>query len=183
MVVEIVEYYVIFGARVLPDGSPSGSLKRRVEGAFRAASNNHQAIFIPSGGIGKHGPAEAEVITDMLLTAGIPRTRIKQDLEATDTFDTVINAIQIIENTRKDCRIIVCSSGYHNPRCAMLFRLLGYSVFVPTMPSDRKQLGVRKWLYYCLREIAAFLWDGYLMLRRRRNLLKTIVRSGKLDNG
>ncbi len=164
------EYFVIFGAAIRPDGSPSGTLKRRVRGAVDAASNNADATFVPSGGIGRHGPAEAEVMAGLLRDAGIPKTRIIEDRDAGDTFDSAVNVARIVRLRSNRFRIVVCSSGYHNPRCALLFWLLGIPVRIPRMPSDRQHLGLMKWAYFCLREIPALLWDGIFMLARRRGL-------------
>ena len=164
------EYFVIFGAAVRPDGSPSGTLRRRVKGAVDAASNNADAMFVPSGGIGRHGPAEAEVMAGLLLDAGIPKYRIIEDRDALDTFDSVVNVARIVRLRSDQFRIVVCSSNYHIPRCALLFCLLGLPVRMPRMPSDRRHLGLAKWAYLCLREIPALLWDGFLMLIRRLGL-------------
>ncbi|NQW01314.1 MAG: YdcF family protein [Rhodospirillales bacterium] len=170
MAAENTEYFIIFGAAVLPDGMPSGTLRRRVMGAVDAAAGNPGAIFIPSGGVGRHGHVESEIMTKLILESGIPGDRIIEDSEATDTFDTVVNTARIMRARSKDISVVVCSSRYHNPRCAMLFRLLGFSTRIPPMPADKAHLGLKKWLFFWLREIPAYIWDGYLMLIRKKSL-------------
>ena len=48
-----VHYYVIFGAAVRPDGQPSGTLRRRVEGAWQLATRPPPCKFIVTGGEGR----------------------------------------------------------------------------------------------------------------------------------
>ena len=65
-----VHYFVIFGAAVKPDGQPSGTLLRRVQGAWQLAKQHNASRFIVTGGQGKHGPAEALVMKRLLLDMG-----------------------------------------------------------------------------------------------------------------
>ena len=120
------EYFVIFGAAVRPDGSPSGTLKRRVRGAVDAASNNADATFVPSGGIGRHGPAEAEVMAGLLRDAGIPKTRIIEDRDAGDTFDSAVNVARIVRLRSNRFRIVVCSSAsdFERLNCARALKIV-----------------------------------------------------------
>lgn len=60
--------------------------------------------------------------------------------------------------------LVPCSSGYHNPRCALLFRLLGYRVRIGAMPPDLPHLGVLKWGTYVLKECLALPYDAVLLL-------------------
>jgi len=106
-------YFVIFGAAVKPDGQPSGTLLRRVQGAWQLGKETDSACFIVTGGVGEHGPAEGLVMQQLLLRMGVR-----------------------------------CQRG--------------------AMPSDRATLGIRKWLYYYLREAVAIPWSvlrlGYWLL-------------------
>ncbi|MDP6344433.1 MAG: YdcF family protein [Alphaproteobacteria bacterium] len=157
-------YYVIFGARVKPDGGPSGTLRRRVEGAHRAARGDGDAWFLATGGQGEHGPPEAEVMGRLLLELGVPDERILREAAGHDTLSSVIECIRILRGRGDAGRVLVCSSPYHAPRCQLLFRLFGVPAVRADMPGDRAALGWGKWLYYLLREAAALPYDAALAI-------------------
>ena len=155
-----VHYYVIFGAAVRPAGQPSGTLRRRVEGAWQLATHNPPCKFIVTGGEGRHGPAEAQVMQQLLLELGAEKEQILLEEQARDTLQSVLNCRDILKQQADAlCEVIVCSSPYHNYRCQMLFRLAGVPCRRGEMPSDRPALGTTKWLYYYFREAAAIPWD------------------------
>jgi uncharacterized SAM-binding protein YcdF (DUF218 family) len=160
-------YFVIFGAAVLAGGKPSGSLSRRVEGALALASDVRPRVFLATGGVGRSGPAEARVIHDLLIAAGAQEGEIVVEDQATDTLESVLFCHAILSR-RKDVDVLIpCSSGYHNFRCALLFRMLGYRVRLRRMPPDLPHLGLWKWLRYVLKETLALPYDATLLLFRR----------------
>lgn len=155
-----VYYYVIFGAAVRPDGRPSGTLQRRVEGAWQLARQTSPSKFIVTGGQGKQGPTEGQVMKRLLLELGAEEQQILVEDKAQDTLESVLYCTEILNNEAEATRdVIVCSSPYHNYRCQMLFRLWGVPCRRGIMPSDRPTLGTLKWLYYYFREAAAIPWD------------------------
>ncbi len=153
---------VVFGAAVRAGGLPSGSLERRLQGALALAASLPDPIFLVTGGRGASGHVEAEVMAGWLAAAGIAPDRIRRDDASADTLASV-RACAAMLDRRRD-RIFVCSSNYHNPRCAILFRMLGFTVRIPSMPADRPLLGTRKFCYYVVREVAATAWDVALLL-------------------
>jgi len=162
-----VPYLVVFGAAARADGSPSGTLRRRTEGAAALAARLGGGRFVVTGGVGRHGPAEAEVMHDILVETGVHPSRIIVESKADDTLSSIYFSKAILD-TRDDVeRVIVCSSPYHNPRCAILFRLVGIPAAIGDMPGDRPHLGLAKWLYYVVREIPATVWDVALVLAAR----------------
>lgn len=159
-------YFVIFGAAVRPDGTPGGTLLRRVEGALSIARGVTDRVFIATGGIGRHGPAEAHVIRDVLLARGVPASRILIEDAASDTLESVQLCDRLLRERDDVDDIVLCSSGYHIPRCALLFRLLGHRVRIGRMRSDLPHLGWRRWLTYVLKECIALPYDAMLLLVR-----------------
>lgn len=157
-------YFVVFGAAVRPDGSPSGTLKRRVDSALLSANNREFAKFLVTGGAGSHGPAEAEVMKNLLVEAGIPETDVVLESEAHDTLTSVLYCKRILEDGSDIATVTVCSSPYHIPRCRMLFALLGVKTMAGVRVSDRPALGLAKWAYYWCRDIVAFAYDCMLLL-------------------
>ena len=160
-------YLVIFGAAVRPDGTPSGSLSRRVEGALGIAREIPNRMFLATGGVGRYGPSEASVIRGLLIAAGIDPGHILIEDEAEDTLQSVLLCDRILRS-RSDAELVIpCSSGYHNVRCALLFRMLGYRVEVHPMPKDRPHLPLWKWLLYVAKEAIALPYDAALLTLRR----------------
>jgi uncharacterized SAM-binding protein YcdF (DUF218 family) len=161
----MADWLVVFGAAVRADGTPSGSLARRLEGALAAGRALADPHYFVSGGQGREGPAEAKVMADWLAAQGVPRDRVQVDDRSTDTLETVRACTAALRPLTR--RLTVCSSGYHNPRCALLLALSGFQVHVPRMPPDRPALGWPKFAFYVLRETVALPWDALLLLVRR----------------
>jgi uncharacterized SAM-binding protein YcdF (DUF218 family) len=160
----LAHYLVILGAAVRQDGTPSGSLSRRVEGALAFAHSVGSAKFLATGGVGRYGPAEALVIRDLLRARGIRDEDILVEDRATDTLESILNCDAILRS-REDVDVVVpCTSRYHVARCALLFVLLGYRVRWPSMPADRRHIGTWKWLSYWLKELVATPYDALLLL-------------------
>jgi uncharacterized SAM-binding protein YcdF (DUF218 family) len=159
-----VSCLVIFGAAVRADGSPSGSLQRRCNTALRAGRGLDSPLYLATGGVGQHGPAEALVMRDILAAAGVSAQRILVDTESADTLQSVRQCTRLLRQRADVPRLLVCSSSYHNPRCVLLLRLAGFACDAAPSPSDRPYLGWRKWLRYSLKELIATPWDLSILL-------------------
>jgi vancomycin permeability regulator SanA len=155
---ESFDYFVIFGAAVRPDGRPSAVLRHRVESAYRLAEGRSRARFLVTGGLGRHPPAECEVMRDLLIEHGAPPEAVVTEGEGHSTLSSAIRCARILA-ARGDARsVTVCSSSYHLPRCWLLMRVLGVRARKARLASDRSWLGNRRWLRACLREAAATPW-------------------------
>ena len=151
--------YVVFGAAVKPDGSPSGTLRRRTMGAWKLANENPHSTLFLSGGQGKFGRPESHVMRELLLDCGASQQQLIVDDISLDTLDTVAQCSRYLRENPGFSHIYVCSSPYHNPRCWLLLRMFGVKAQFVAMPSDRPALGWRKWIFYYFRECAALPWD------------------------
>lgn len=159
-------YLVIFGAAVRPDGSASGSLARRVNIALTIAERLPNCRFIATGGVGRYGDAEARVVSALLIQAGVAAPHIIIEDRARDTLESAILCHALLSQ-RNDVELVIpCSSSYHNPRCALLLRLLGYPVRLVRVASDRPHLGWRQWMLYVLKECLVLPYDAVLVLLR-----------------
>ena len=104
---------------------------------------------------------------DELLSLGVPPQQIVLEETAVDTLSSAVACARILAE-RGVCRPVgVCSSGYHQLRCAMLLRMCGVRTFCPVMPPDREALGLRRWLYYVAREMIGLPWDFALLCLER----------------
>jgi len=160
----VVDVIVIMGAAVWMDGVASNAMRRRVEGALRTAQSMSQPFFLVSGGVGRNPPSEAEVMRDLLRQAGIPDDHILLEPESTDTVSSVRACARILAQFEGQAQVTVCSDIYHIPRCRWLFRLLGVPTNAGKIDSGRHQNPRLKWLYYYVREVAAFPWDTVVVL-------------------
>ena len=160
------DYVVVFGAGVRRDGSPSPALRHRMEGALDWARRHPTAAIMPTGGVGRVGPAEAIVVERELVVAGIDRSRIVVEPTGRDTLESVRRCDGLLKE-RGDCaRVIVCTSGYHQPRCALLFRLLGYRVALAPVRRDAARLPLATYVAAVAKEAIATPYDSALLLLR-----------------
>ena len=159
-----MDVYVIFGAAVRPDGSPSGTLQRRTEGAWAfAKQHGSKPLFILSGALGDYPPSEAEAMRCLLTEKGVPEESIIKDEASTDTLESALNCSEIIRSLDRFDNLYVCTSPYHSWRCQLLFRLNKLPFLRAKMPGDLESIGLQKWLFYCFRESIAIPWDALLI--------------------
>lgn len=158
---------IIFGAAVRPDGTPSNALRMRVDAAARAGEvMDPPPLYIPTGAVGRHGPAEAEVMAGLLRRAGVPPERIVEERTARDTLASAIACAAILRARRHDGPVFAASNGYHLPRCRMLLAACGWPAggIAPDGPAARRWQ--RRW-FWRLRETLAFPWDLMLVAWHR----------------
>lgn len=161
------DYVVVFGAGVRPDGTPSATLRHRIDGAIAWARRDPRAIVMPTGGVGTHGPAEAVVVRDALIGAGIPSSRIVIEPTGRDTLESVRRCDALLRE-RGDCRrVVVCTSGYHQIRCAVLFRLISYRVALAPVSNSLDRLARGTYVKAVAKEFVATPYDSLLLWLRR----------------
>jgi uncharacterized SAM-binding protein YcdF (DUF218 family) len=152
---------VIFGAAVRPDGRPSQTLRYRVEAAARFGARFRRPLFIPTGGKGQYGDAEATVMARQLADAGFPVSAIQQETTGTDTLSSVRAVAAMV---RGQSPVYACTSAYHLPRCLVLLRLAGIRARAcPPPPVPAATSRTRRW-YWRLRETPALPYDALLMV-------------------
>jgi uncharacterized SAM-binding protein YcdF (DUF218 family) len=162
------DYIVIFGAALRPGGTPSNALRRRVEGAYRLGRTLRDPIYLPTGGVGRFPPAEALVMHDLLLGLGARPEQIILEDAAHDTLSSAVNCAAILRMRGDVGRVFACSSRWHIPRCRMLLRAVGIAAEAAPMPPELPILGISSWLWYCMREAAAFPYDAIAIRWHRR---------------
>jgi uncharacterized SAM-binding protein YcdF (DUF218 family) len=149
---------VIFGAAVRPDGQPSATLRRRVEAAAALGRGLPGAIYIPTGGIGRHGPAEAAVMAALLRELGVDAAAIRPEPTAHDTVSSVRAVRRMLAGHRGI--VFAATSAYHLPRCLLLLRLAGLAARPCPPPPAPAAAAWRKRWWWRLREVPAIPWDA-----------------------
>lgn len=158
---------VIFGAAVRSGGVPSQALRRRVAAALAAGAADPRTLYIPTGAVGRHPPAEAEVMATLLRQSGIPAARILLELTGTDTLSSVRAVRHQLLTLGRTEGVRVATSGYHLPRCLLLMRLAGLrATACPPPPGPAARRWYKRW-HWRLREIPALPWDAALVLLLR----------------
>src|SRR5215212_6189067 len=82
------EVVVVLGTQVLSGGRPSGTLRARVQHAARLYAKGEVRLVVPTGGVGRHPPSEAEVAARILRGAGVPEEAILPEREARNTRES-----------------------------------------------------------------------------------------------
>jgi vancomycin permeability regulator SanA len=162
-----MDILVIMGAAVMPDGKPSGAMRRRVKGALALGRKSPDPFYIVTGGTGRYGSPEADVMKAELQAGGIVEDRIATEAASTDTLSSILNCASIIREHGHVDSVSVCSDRYHIPRCRWLFWLLGIPTRPGNMPSGLNVNGILRWSLYYVREIIATPADTLLLLVRR----------------
>lgn len=152
---------VIFGGAVRRDGSPSGAMLDRVRTAYRDGEPIG-ATYMPTGGIGRHGPAEAEVMAGLLRSRGVLPERIRIEPTGRNTIGSVRACARLLRGYKGI--VYAASSAYHLTRCVMLLQMAGLQAAAcpPTWgPASSNPL---KRAYWNMRELPAIPVDAALML-------------------
>lgn len=134
---------VILGAAVWADERPSPTLERRVNKAINLWRTGNFQLIVPSGGLGKHPPTEAEVMRRLLLAASVPDSAIFLEKNSTSTLTNAVFSAALLK-ARDVQSISVVTDGFHRCRSYLSFRRLGFSVTAisadDAQPSPRWQL-------------------------------------------
>lgn len=145
----------------MPDGSPSGSLSRRIEGAYLCSLSQQRPYFFVTGGTTNIAvPTEAAVMARELQAKSVAPTQLIQDHQSTDTLDSVLVAANVLS---KQIPILVCSDNYHVLRITVLLRMLGFNAKPLWIASGRSATGTVRWYYMWFRDFVATFYDSLLL--------------------
>jgi uncharacterized SAM-binding protein YcdF (DUF218 family) len=159
---------VILGAAVRPDGTPSPALRARVQAALGwGERQTPPALYIPTGAIGRHPPAESVAMAAILMAAGVPEARILQEPTGTDTFSSVLACLALLRGLPPGTELRVATHRYHLPRCLLLFRLAGVAARAVPPPAGPAETGQPRRWFWRMREVPAVPYDAALMVWTR----------------
>jgi uncharacterized SAM-binding protein YcdF (DUF218 family) len=158
---------VIFGAAVRADGRPSNTMRRRVDAAVVFGETFPESFYVPTGGVGRHGEAEATAMVWLLTGLRVPRERILQEMTAKNTLSSVRAVRRLLRKMEYAGPVYAATSAYHLPRCLLLMRIAGLPARACPPPKFPPSAVFWKAWYWRLREIAALPVDAALMLYLR----------------
>lgn len=157
---ETVDYVVVLGAKVRPDG-PSVSLQNRIDAAYDYLTGHPGTVAIVSGGQGDdEHMTEAQCMFDELVELGIDPGRIWMEDQATSTWENLNFSLDLIEEKtgQRPTKLGVLSSEYHLFRASLFTKACGVEfVGIPAQTSLLSQK-----INHFMREVAG-VWH-YLIL-------------------
>jgi len=115
---------VVLGAALAAPGVPGRVLRRRVRSAVEVANAHGAPFLVVSGGLTLHPPAEAEVMRDLAVEAGLDADRIVIEDQARNTFENAVYTGRIMRE-RGWGRVVVVTDAFHMRRALYVFRTLG----------------------------------------------------------
>ena len=159
------ETAVVLGAQVLSGGRPSGTLRARVLHAARLYAEGKIGLIIPTGGVGKHPPSEAEVAVRILRKARVPEEAILPEREARNTRESA-RLVAAMAKERGIRSLLVLTDPLHCVRVVGAFRAEGLSVWASPVYSSPMWRERRLRRGQFLREAGALVW---YRIRRARH--------------
>lgn len=115
---------VVLGNEVLPSGKPSQRLAASLKKTIELYKQGYFEKIIVSGGIGKSGFKEAEIMKNYLVNNGIPLTSIIMDSNGNNTFLTAQNTQKIMKENGFTS-VMAISQFYHMSRIELAFSQVG----------------------------------------------------------
>jgi uncharacterized SAM-binding protein YcdF (DUF218 family) len=148
---------VVLGAQVLRGGRPSRTLEARTRHAGVQYARGEVNLLIPTGGEGRYGPSEAEVMAGILRGMGVPEEAILREDRARSTWESALLVAGIARDEGIGA-VLVVTDPLHCVRTVAAFqraRLRATAEPVYSSPMYRE-----KWLRrgQLLRESGALVW-------------------------
>jgi len=155
-----VDATVVFGAQVLPSGTPSLVLQDRLDKAIELFKDGRTRFLIMSGGIDIEGTNEAQAMRDYAIAHGVPASAILIDEYGDNTQNSAINTIAMIKEAGFES-VSAVSNFYHLARIKMLY--LAEGLDVSTVPAGEFKSGKPATLTF-LREIPGWWYYWFTNL-------------------
>jgi uncharacterized SAM-binding protein YcdF (DUF218 family) len=111
---------VVLGARVEPGGVASPTLAARVAHAVEVAKAGKPAVFIVSGGVGVHGPAEAEVGLALAQQLGLAGVEMAREANSHTTHENAARTAQLLRHLHIR-HVVLVSDPFHLLRARLEF--------------------------------------------------------------
>lgn len=147
---------LVLGAAVNPDGTPSPSLRARLDLAVQlVAARRVHALLVSGDGSAGHND-EPAAMRSYLVEHGVAPSAITTDPAGVDTYASCVRASTVFGATR----LVVVSQSYHLPRAITTCRAVGvdaWGVGDVSVRSNRVS-----WHLSWVREIGAnvkMVWD------------------------
>ena len=159
-VVDKADVILIFGNTVETNGKPSERLQSRLDEGFELFNKGMAPLILVSGGIGKEGFDEADVMKKNLLERGVPENSVITDSNGLNTYLTAKN-LKAIASDYDIEKVILVTNYYHVLRAELALHRFG---FTTVYTSHAKMFPELRDFYSIPREIVgyyAYLFGNY----------------------
>ena len=147
----------MLGTQVLSGGRASPPLAARARHAAALYLGGEVSTLVPTGGVGKHPPSEADVISQILKESGVPETAIILEEKAHSTRESALILGDVLPERGVD-RVRVVTDPLHCIRAVAAFRAAGVSAEAePVYSSPMWRVG-RMRRGQLFREFGAVVW-------------------------
>lgn len=144
---------VILGNKVELSGLPSLRLQSRLDKGYDLYIQGFAPLILVSGGLGKEGYDEAEVMKNYLINRGVYKDVIITDSMGIDSFNTARNTKQIMTERNLN-KVLLISNYYHISRTRLAFKKSGIE---KVYSSHARYFEVRD-LYSIPREVIGYYY-------------------------
>jgi vancomycin permeability regulator SanA len=150
---------VVFGGRVLDDGTLSPALRDRVLTAVDMYKSGLVDTLVMSGGVGKNKIEQAVAMREYAVRRGVSSSSILVDNAGDDLDVGIANTTEIF--TRYGLKkVLVVNQGYRLPRIRLAYRALGWEV--RTVPAEEAQPNMQTPLL--VAKDTPFFWQSWVQV-------------------
>jgi vancomycin permeability regulator SanA len=142
---------VVLGNKVNINGLPSNRLQARLDKAVELYNQGYFNYIIVSGGVGKEGFDEAEVMKNYLINKDVPEDLIINDSNGYNTHMTAENAKLIMNDLNMES-VMVITQYFHITRTKLAFNQMGFE----NVYSAHAEIFDYRDIYSIIREFPAF---------------------------
>ncbi len=154
-----VEVAVVLGTEVLPGGRPSRTLDARVRHAAGLYARGRARTLVPTGGLGKHPPAEAEVMGRVLREEGVPDDAVVLEERALNTWDSA-RLVAGMASKLGVRSVLVVTDPLHCVRTVAAFERAGLEAWAEPVYASPMWRGRWSRRGQLVRETGALVWYG-----------------------
>ncbi len=151
------EMAVVFGARVYPNGSPSATVKDRMDTALDLYKRGLVEKILITGGVDADGIDETKGMLNYGIQQGVPKAAFVLDNQGDNTDASVKNTTAYFRE-HGITKVLAVSKYYHLPRIKMAYRAQHFNVRTVPAFEPRPIAGES---FTVMREIPAF-WVYWL---------------------
>lgn len=119
----VVDAIIVLGARVLPGGVASGSLRARAEAAAALFHEGRGPVVVTTGAHHAGPPGEAVVARAILVAAGVPEGAILLEEKSRNTHGNLLFARGLLPEAR---RVLLVTEPFHVARALLLAARVGF---------------------------------------------------------
>ena len=152
-----IQVAVVLGTEVLSGGRPSRTLAARVRHAAGLYERGRVRLIIATGGLGKHPPAEAEVMGRVLGEEGVPDHAVMLEDRALNTWDSARFVTGMAKRLGVS-DVLVVTDPLHCVRTVAAFERAGLGAWAEPVYDSPMWRDSWSRLGQFVRELGALVW-------------------------